>query len=185
MTKSVHNFWQLWNSKLSSKSKLYGKKKTVIPVAQIEYVKSAKSARGGSGIQKTRESGSETVLRKKKSPISSDRTSKDTGGKRDTGKITITAKLKTNRNSKSKGKISLEKSDCNGNGKEKEREKGKGKEKRASKRNIEKEEDVICPFDSLVFLGDLNYRLELPRLEVTAWLVYSTTIYFRCNRGHN
>ena len=26
----------------------------------------------------------------------------------------------------------------------------------------------LCPFDSLIFLGDLNYRMELPRLEVRA-----------------
>jgi hypothetical protein len=136
---------------LSSKSKLYGGKKTVIPVAQIEYVKSPKSSKIRGEIQKNRESASESVLRKKKAPISGDRNSKQSGRKPDSdgGKVTITAKLKTKRISKTIVK-------------------GAEKEKRASKRTVKEVEDLICPFDSLVFLGDLNYRLELPRLEVTA-----------------
>lgn len=123
----------------------------MIPVAQIEYVKLPKSSKISRAIPKNRESGSESVFRKKKSPISGDRTSKQSGGKRESGgeKVTITAKVQTKRFSKSIGK-------------------GADREKKAGKRAVKELDDVICPFDSLVFLGDLNYRLELPRLEVTA-----------------
>lgn len=38
-------------------------------------------------------------------------------------------------------------------------------------------EEVPCPFDSMIFLGDLNYRLDLPRLEVRASA-------FACNMSH-
>lgn len=38
-------------------------------------------------------------------------------------------------------------------------------------------EEVPCPFDSMIFLGDLNYRLDLPRLEVRASA-------FACNTSH-
>jgi hypothetical protein len=120
-------------------------------VAQIGYVKSTKSSKIRGGIQRNRESVSESVLRSKKAPISGDRNSKQPGGKRDNdgGKVTITAKLKTKRSSKNVVK-------------------GTEKEKKAKKRTVKEVEGLICPFDSLVFLGDLNYRLELPRLEVTA-----------------
>lgn len=123
----------------------------VIPVAQIEYVKLPKSSKFSGGNQKNRESGSESALRKKKTPISGDRTSKQSGRERESGgeKVTITAKVKTKRISKSISK-------------------GVEREKKAGKRTVKEVEDLICPFDSLVFLGDLNYRLELPRLEVTA-----------------
>lgn len=42
--------------------------------------------------------------------------------------------------------------------------------KSKSKSKIKKTDIQIplCPFDSLIFLGDLNYRMELPRLEVRA-----------------
>lgn len=29
-----------------------------------------------------------------------------------------------------------------------------------------KNENLLCSFDGLIFFGDLNYRLELPKLEV-------------------
>jgi hypothetical protein len=48
------------------------------------------------------------------------------------------------------------------------------------KNNIQQGNDLdaasdiqLCPFDCLIFFGDLNYRLELPRLEVS--------VYYICN----
>lgn len=47
---------------------------------------------------------------------------------------------------------------------------GSSSSKSKSKNKIKKSDIQIplCPFDSLIFLGDLNYRMELPRLEVRA-----------------
>jgi hypothetical protein len=28
-------------------------------------------------------------------------------------------------------------------------------------------DDIICPYDAIIFLGDFNYRLDIPRLEVS------------------
>lgn len=45
-----------------------------------------------------------------------------------------------------------------------------GKNEIKQKRKIKNLEVQVplCPFDSLIFLGDLNYRMDLPRLEVRA-----------------
>ena len=40
------------------------------------------------------------------------------------------------------------------------------KSSRNKKKNEGITEEELCPFDSVIFLGDLNYRLDLPRLEV-------------------
>lgn len=45
---------------------------------------------------------------------------------------------------------------------------GKNEIKRKRKTKNLEVQVPLCPFDSLIFLGDLNYRMELPRLEVKA-----------------
>ena len=167
---------QIWKSKTYGKNKLIGGKKIVIPVAQTKNSKSSnlnfknlqKGQKGQNGkkiiiaVPKPKKN---SISRHFKDSLSNSKS--QLGGK----------KSKLHRNMKSnKGK--------NSNSSELDEDiqiKHQNEKKGINSRSISKSNSVskskmkksevqvpLCLFDSLIFLGDLNYRMELPRLEVRA-----------------
>lgn len=147
----------------SKKWKSYGEKKAGIPLARIGFVKdkNAASKKGLSNVGAVKRNGSKASTGKGKGGGSStDRSDQKADSKQP--KIVI-AKLKPSK---------IDRNPLSGAALRKRMDKKnaaaeKGKKSKVADMEMEMEEQP-CPFDSLIFLGDLNYRLDLPRLEVRA-----------------
>ena len=146
----------------------------MIPVAQI---KNSKSNNGGYRDIQKGQKGKKIILavpKLKKKTLSRhlretiSRSESLLGGKKSVLKKksmnTTDGKLKSRKINKEKSSLIDDSEDDNDitdkNGKNEIKQKRKIK-------NLEVQVP-LCPFDSLIFLGDLNYRMELPRLEVRA-----------------
>lgn len=156
----IYHHNQIWNVKLGVKSKSYNGKASP-PVALIEdKKKSRKSAlnaidsRSRKVVGKNRnKKNSLKGLEKEKSPTKT-RKSTEQGIK---SKISMRSKRSPALPSTSDVRVikpATKKSENIKNGR--------------NKKNEITVEEELCPFDSVIFLGDLNYRLDLPRLEVRA-----------------
>ena len=84
------------------------------------------------------------------------------------GKTGLGSKSKISKNLESSAKITLLSTLIEGKKKSSIKKDIAIEDSGKKKRNKEEEEEELCPFDSIIFLGDLNYRLDLPRLEVRA-----------------
>ena len=169
----LHMFNQIWNSKTYGKNKLVRGKKIVIPVAQIRNFKSDNS--GYRDIQKVRKGKKIIIAIPKPKKKSISRHLKDSishpglllVGRRSNSAKNISAtdeKLKIRKSNKEKNRNSVELGEDDDDHMIHQNVKNVIRSKSKTKKP-----DVqvpLCPFDSLIFLGDLNYRMELPRLEV-------------------